>query len=174
VIRSKLPEKALATSVRVALRSVDPSMPASDFRPLQQFVDRAVSPKRFFVILIGAFAALALILATLGIYGVISYSVTQRTREIGVRMALGATAGNVQFGVVRGALRLAGIGIALGGIASFISARLLASLLFGVEPGDPATFIAMIALMIVVAMTAGYVPSRRASRINPSVALRAE
>ena len=131
-----------------------------------------VSPRRFFVLLVGIFAALGLILASLGIYGVISYSVTQRTQEIGIRMALGATQAQVQIGVMGKTLRLALVGIIVGIVASFVVARLISSLLFATAPTDPVTFVGMILLLGAVAFIAGYIPARRASQIDPMIALR--
>jgi ABC-type antimicrobial peptide transport system permease subunit len=135
-------------------------------------VDRATSPRRFFVLLVGIFAALGLLLASLGIYGVISYSVTRQTQEIGIRMALGATGARVQLDVIWKTLRLALIGIVVGVIASFAIARLIASLLFQTAPADPLTFTGMVVLLGGVALLAGYLPARRASKIDPMVALR--
>jgi len=172
VVRTKLPSPALAAGVMATLRSINPGQPATEFRPLQQLVDHSVSPRRFFVLLVATFAVLGLLLASLGIYGVISYSVTRQTQEIGIRMALGATAMRVQVGVIAKTLRLALIGIAVGILASFAVARGIASLLFGTEPTDPATFAGMILLLSGVALIAGYIPARRASRINPMTALR--
>jgi ABC-type antimicrobial peptide transport system permease subunit len=154
------------------LRSINPGQPATEFRPIQQLVDHAVSPRRFFVVLVAAFAILGLLLASLGIYGVISYSVTRQTQEIGIRMALGATPTRVQIGVIVKTLRLTLIGMAVGIVASFAVARTIASLLFGTEPTDPATFTGMVLLLSTVAFVAGYIPARRASRINPMTALR--
>lgn len=174
VVRSKLPPAQLASSVMRTLREINPSQAAVEFRPLQRLVDHAVSPRQFFMMLVGVFAALGLVLASLGIYGVISYSVTRRTQEIGVRMALGASPGNVQMGVLSKTLRMAAVGIVVGAIVSIAVANLIASLLFGTTPTDPATFVAMAVLLGVVAAMAGYLPARRASRINPMVALRNE
>ncbi len=172
VVRSKLPPGALAGSVMSTLRSMNPGQPAVELRPIQQLVDHAVSPRRFFVLLVGLFAGLGLLLASLGIYGVISYSVTQQTQEIGIRMALGATQGRVQLGVIARTLKLALLGIAVGIAASFAIAALIASLLFGTNPTDPVTFAGMILLLVAVAFIAGYLPARRASRIDPIIALR--
>jgi predicted permease len=166
VVRSKLAPGAIAGSV------MNPGQPAVELRPIQQLVDHAVSPRRFFVLLVGIFAALGLLLASLGIYGVISYSVTQQTQEIGIRMALGSSQGRVQLGVIARTLKLALIGIAVGMVASFAVSGLIASLLFGTAPTDPATFAGMIPLLVAVAFIAGYLPARRASRIDPIVALR--
>jgi predicted permease len=172
VVRSSLPLDTLTPSVMGVLRSINPGQPAAEFRPIQSIVDRAVSPRRFFVLMVGTFAALGLILASLGIYGVISYSVTRRTQEIGIRMALGATPGRVQMGVISKTLVLAAIGIGVGAVVSMVMANLIASMLFGTTPTDPITFFAMTCLLGGVALLAGYIPARRASRINPMVALR--
>ncbi len=174
VVRTKFPPQQLAGSVMRTLREINPNQPAVEFRPMQQLVDHAVSPRQFFMMLVGVFAALGLLLASLGIYGVISYSVTRRTQEIGVRMALGASPGNVQMGVISKTMRMAAIGIAVGVVGSVAVAHLIASLLFGTAPTDPATFVAMAVLLGTVAGLAGYLPARRASRINPMVALRNE
>jgi ABC-type antimicrobial peptide transport system permease subunit len=123
-------------------------------------------------VLVGLFAGLGLLLASLGIYGVISYSVTQQTQEIGIRMALGATRERVQMSVITKTLRMALIGVAVGTVASFAVARAISSILFGTQPTDPATFVGMVVLLTVVAFVAGYLPARRASRIDPMVALR--
>ena len=172
VVRTALPPASLAGGVLHALRELNPKQPAAEFRPIRTIVDRAVSPRRFFVLLVTVFAEFGLLLATLGIYGVISYSVTQQTQEIGIRMALGATQGHVLRGVLQKTMILAITGIVLGTVASVVVGRWIAALLFGTKPTDPVTFAAMIAVMIVVALIAGYIPARRAARINPMVALR--
>jgi len=173
VVRSKLPPATLANSVLHALRELDSKQPAAEFRPIQSFVDHANSPRRFFMLLVVAFAGFGLFLAALGIYGVISYSVTRQTQEIGIRMALGATMGCVQRQVVGGTLRLAIAGVVLGAAASVAAAKLIASLLFATSPWDMATYAAMALTLLAVAAVAGYLPARRASRIDPMVALRA-
>jgi predicted permease len=172
VVRTKLQPATLATSVMSTLRQINPGQPATEFKPIQGLVDHAVSPRRFFVLLVGIFAGLGLFLASLGIYGVISYSVTRQTQEIGIRMALGATQGRVQRGVIWKTLRLALIGIAVGTVASFGVSSLIAALLFGTTPTDPVTFLGMVVLLTLVAFIAGYIPARRASRIDPMIALR--
>ena len=172
VVRTKLPPAALASSVLATLRSMNPGQSAREFRPIQQIVDHATSPRRFFVVLVSIFATLGLVLASLGIYGVISYSVTRQTQEIGIRMALGATVVRVQMDVIWKTLRMALIGIVLGAAVSFAMARGISSLLFAVEPNDPPTFTSTILLLTAVAIVAGYVPARRAARINPMTALR--
>ena len=170
-VQSCRPE-TLASIVMSTLRQINPGQPATDFRPIQQLVDHVVSPRRFFVLLVGVFAGLGLMLASLGIYGVISYSVTQRTQEIGIRMALGATQGRVQLAVLGKTLTLALIGIATGTVASLAIANLIASLLFATPATDRPTFLSMILLLLLVALLAGYIPARRASRIDPMIALR--
>jgi predicted permease len=172
VVRTTLPPAELASAIRAGLKPIVPNLPGNDFRPLQQLVDKAVSPRRFVVLLLGGFALFAVILASLGIYGVISYSVNQRTQEIGIRMALGASAGDLQMRIVTQTLRLAAIGMSLGAVASWAVARMLTGLLFGVTPADPVTFLGMLILLTAVAAAAGYLPARRASRIDPTVALR--
>jgi predicted permease len=172
VIRTKLPPASLASAVMTVLRDINPQQPANEFKPIQMLVDHAGSPRRFFVTLVGIFAGLGLLLAALGIYGVISYSVTQRTQEIGVRMALGATTSQVQLSVIARTLRLALIGVIVGALASFFLSRAIAALLFNTAPADPVTFGAIVLILGLVALLAGYIPARRASRINPIQALR--
>jgi putative ABC transport system permease protein len=172
VVRTKLPPDSLAASVMTKLRQLNPNQPAAEFRMIQTIVDHAVSPRRFFVLLVVSFAVFGVILAALGIYGVISYSVTQRTQEIGIRMALGASVGRVQLGVIGKTIRLALVGIVAGTAASVVVAKGIAAMLFGTAPTDPVTFAGMIFLLGLVALIAGYLPARRASRIDPMVALR--
>lgn len=172
VIRTSMRPAALAPSVLRALRELNPKQPAAEFRPIRTIVDRANSPRRFFMLLVGAFAGLGLLLAALGIYGVVSYAVTQRTQEIGVRMALGASCGRVQREVLGNTLRLAVSGLVIGAIASLGSARLIASMLFGTSPWDAASYTGTILTLMAVALLSGYLPARRASRIDPMRALR--
>lgn len=172
VVRSNLPPAVLEPSLMRTLRSINPTQPAYKLRTIQSSVDRAVSPRRFFMLLVTAFAALGLILAALGIYGVISYSVVQQTQEIGIRMALGATAGRVQAGILSETLRLTVIGVAIGIVASVATAKLIASLLFGTAPTDPATFVGMVILLGAAGLLAGFLPAQRASRVDPMIALR--
>lgn len=173
VVRSTLPPASLANSVLLALRALNPQQPVAEFRPIQSFVDHANSPRRFFMLLVAAFAGLGLFLAALGIYGVISYSVTRQTSEIGIRMALGATMGRVQRQVLAHTLRLAFIGIGLGAVVSLATTRFIASLLFATSPWDLTTYLGMALALVVIAAVSGYLPARRASRIDPIVALRA-
>ena len=172
VVRTDLPPRDLAARVREALRPIAPNLPTTGLRTLQELVDKAASPRRFVVVLLAGFAAFALILASLGIYAVISYSVSQRQLEIGIRMALGASPATVRRLVLRETLRLAAVGVALGIAGALVLTRLVASLLFGVTPTDPLTFGAVLAVLTVVAGLAGYLPAARAARIEPMSALR--
>jgi predicted permease len=174
VIRGLRSPTELAPRIRAALRSIDPNLPATEFRTMRQLVDRSVFARRFVVLLLGGFAFFALILASLGLYGVISYSVSQRTQEIGIRMALGASAGNLQARILMQTGKLALVGMILGVAASWIAARALQGLLFGVTFSDPVTFAAVFVILAAVAALAGYLPARRASRLNPLDALRCE
>jgi predicted permease len=174
VIRTTLAPAQLASAVRAALKPIEPNLPGNEFRTLGQLVDKAVSPRRFVVLLLGGFALFALVLASLGIYALISYSVNQRTQEIGIRMALGASAGELQGRIILHTLGLAGIGMVLGVGASWALARALRGFLFGVTATDPVTFLGMLMVITIVAALAGYVPARQASRIDPMVALRAD
>jgi ABC-type antimicrobial peptide transport system permease subunit len=172
VVRASLPPAEMAASVRAVLRPIAPNLPGKDFRTLQQLVDKAVSPRRFVVLLLGGFALFALLLASLGIYGVVSYGVNQRTQEIGIRMALGASAEMLQRSILLHTLGLAAIGVVVGIVTSWILARALSGMLFGVTPGDPLTFALMVVILALVAGLAGYLPARRASKIEPMSALR--
>ena len=174
VVRSSLSMPELAGKLREALRPLDPDLPTSNLRPLQTLVDRAASPRRFVVILLGGFAGFALVLASLGIYAVISYSVSQRKNEIGIRMALGASPRMVRQLILRETRRLAGVGAGIGLLAALFAARLAASLLYGVTSTDPLTFAAMILVLAAVAALAGYLPALRAARIQPVSLLRSE
>ena len=172
VVRTRSNPAALAGSVLATLREMNPSQPAAEFRPIRLLVTHAVSGRQFFMLLVVSFAGLGLLLAALGIYGVISYSVTRQTQEIGIRMALGASAAHVRGRILTNTLRLAFIGIAIGLCASIMGARLIAALLFETSPWDAATYGSMAVLLLLIAALSGYVPAFRASRINPTVALR--
>ncbi len=172
VVRTALPPDTLAAGIRTALRPIDPNLPVREFVTFQDLVDRAVSSRRFLVLLLAGFAGFALILASLGIYAVISYSVNQRVQEIGIRMALGASASDLQRRIVLRTLGLAALGLALGLAGSRVLSRALDSLLFGITTGDPMTFVEVATLLIAVAAIAGYIPAWKASRIDPMVVLR--
>jgi predicted permease len=172
IVRTDLAPAALASSVRAALTPIEPNLPHREWRTLRELIDKAVSPRRFVVWLLAGFSAFALVLASLGIYGLISYSVTQRTQEIAIRMALGASARDVQARIMRQTVGLAGIGMIIGVATSWLLGRALTGLLFGVTASDPVTFAATSLLLGIVAAAAGYLPTRRASRIDPIMALR--
>ncbi len=174
VVRTALPLDSLAAGIRTALRPIDPNLPVRDFLPLRDLVDRAVSPRRILVILLTGFAVFALALASLGIYAVISYSVSQRAPEIGIRMAIGASPGDVQRGIILRTLALAVFGLALGLAGSGLLSREMESLLYGVTATDPATFAGITVLLIAVATLAGYIPAWKASRMDPMAALRSD
>ena len=174
VVRTALPPASLAASIKTALRPIDPNLPVTEFQTLQGLVDKVVSPRRFLVVLLSGFAGFALLLASLGIYALISYSVNQRTKEIGIRMALGANSWLVRRGVLTKTLRLALAGVALGTLGSFALNKWIESLLFGTTPTNPAVFSGVSLLLCAVALVAAYVPARRASRIDPLQALRTE
>ena len=173
VMRTTLDPSAMSSTIRAALRPIDPTLPTTDVRQMQQLVDHAVSPRRFIMWLLTAFAGQALILACLGIYGVIAYSVTERTREIGIRMALGASRGEVQRGILRETLLLAAAGVTLGLIGALAAGRVIRTLLYDLSATDPATYVQMVVVLALVALLAGYIPAWRASRIDPMDALRA-
>ena len=174
IVRTGRPFADIAPALRRALNDVVPDLPTANFRPLQQIVDRANSSRRFFVELLMAFAGAALVLAAIGIYGVISYSVARRTPEIGVRMALGASSGRIRASVVNDTLRLALTGAVVGIAAAIAVSSVLASLLFGVSRSDPWTYAIAAAVLLMVAIAAGAIPAIRASRISPMRALRAD
>ncbi len=172
VIRADVSPSILAPAVLKTLRRLNPSQPASTLRGLDAIVVDAVAPRRFLVVLVTAFAGLGLLLAALGIHGIIAYSVAQRTRDIGLRMALGASAWQVQGLVVGRAVRLSALGLLLGTGAGLAVAHWMASLLFEISPSDPATLGGIVVLLGATALAAAYVPARRASRIDPMIALR--
>jgi len=174
IIRSGLDPAAITTAMRSAAQSLDPDLPIFAVRPLESFVAENTASRRLSVTLLSLFAGLALLLAAVGIYGVMSYSVTQRHREIGIRMALGAQAGDVLKLVVRQGAWLAVLGVGTGILGALGATRLIAHLLFGIRPSDPVTFMAVAFLLAIVAVIASYIPARRAARVDPMVALRYE
>ncbi len=173
VVRSTIAPAALATSVRSALAPIAPGLATNGIRTLQQLVDSAVSPRRFFALMLGGFALFAIFLALLGIYSVISYTVTQRTREIAVRMALGASATQLQARIITQTLQLAAVGMLVGTAASWALARTLGGMLYGVSSTDSFTYVGMLTTLTLAATLGGYLPARRASRIDPMLAIRA-
>lgn len=172
VVRSSIEPAQVARTLRAALATVAPNLASNQFDDLEQIVETAVSPRKFLTLLLGGFALFALLLALIGIYGVISYTVSHRTQEIGVRMALGASSGQVQARILRETLLLAGVGMMIGTVASWALSRALGSMLYGVSASDPVTFGVMLFTLTLVAIVSGYLPARRASRIDPLAALR--
>jgi putative ABC transport system permease protein len=164
----------LAAPIRAELAAIDKYQPIHSFKPLEATVSELVAPQRFTTMLLLGFAALAAALAAIGIYGVMSYAVTQRTREIGVRMALGAEARDVLKVIMKQGVILVAVGVTIGLAASFALTRLISDLLFGVEPTDPATLVSITLLLAAVALVASYIPARRATKVDPMVALRHE
>ena len=164
----------LAATLRQAVAAVDPDLAAADVRTIDDYLAKSVATPRFNATLIAGFAILALFLAGCGLYGVMSYAVVQRSREIGIRMALGAQPGDVRGMVVSQAMKMGLAGLIVGLAGAFTASRLLGSLLFGIGPSDPPTFAVVCGLLLGVVLVAAYVPARRATRVDPMVALRAE
>jgi predicted permease len=174
MVHTKAPIPTLTNEIRSAVRDVDPDLPLANVRTLETAVDATLQTRRIMLALIGMFAVTALVLACIGIYGVVSYSVAQRTREMGIRMALGADAGSLIALVLRQGIRLVLIGIGLGFAASLGAGILIASQLYGVSRTDPVVMAGVALVLIVAAVLASWLPARRASRVAPSVALRSE
>jgi len=174
VIRARSDPRLLADALRNEVRRLDPSLAVSDVESMDSIVDSSVSTPRFAFALVGLFAGLAIVLAGIGTYGVISYSVSQRTPELGIRMALGAVRSDVMKLVLSHAAKLAGLGTALGVIGAFAMARLLKTLIFEVSTADPVTFATVAGMVIGVALLAGYIPALRATATDPVNALRSE
>ena len=173
-IRTKADPDSIAGSVREAVHSVDPDLPVANFATLTTLVDTSLTADRFAMLLLGAFGMLALILSAIGMYGVISYSVMQRTPEIGIRIALGARRTQILVMVLGQGCRLACAGIAIGLIAALTTTRLMTRFLYGVQPTDPTTFAAVSLLLMAVALLACYMPARKAMKVDPMIALRYE
>jgi predicted permease len=174
VLRTAVAPLSVAGAVRREVKALDPDLPVNDLQPLEQLTAESVSQPRFYMLLLSIFAGVALALAAIGIFGVISYGVAQRTREIGVRVALGADPASVLHIVVGGALGLAGLGVGIGVLGALAGTRVLSGLLFGVTATDPATYAGVAALLMGVAALASWLPARAATRVDPAIALRAE
>jgi ABC-type antimicrobial peptide transport system permease subunit len=174
VVRSPLPARRVTEAVAAVLKEIDPDMPSRETWTLQSTVDRAVSARRFTLGILGAYGIVALLLAGLGIYGVLAQSVSERTPEIGIRIALGASAGKVAWSVMGRTLFLAAMGIGAGALLSVWCVKLVASLLYGVQATDPFTFGAMAVVLLSVAAVAGLLPAARAARTRGTRALPAD
>jgi putative ABC transport system permease protein len=174
VVRSNMPDEQATALTRASVAAIDAQLPVFDVKPMPERISASLTPRRLAMYVLLGFAALSLILAVLGIYGVISYSTAQRTQEIGIRMALGAEPRDVTRMVLRGALTLAAIGVVSGAVLFLGVGRVLASLLYGIGPRDPLTIAIGVIVLGGVALLASYVPARRAARVDPIVALRAE
>jgi predicted permease len=164
----------LQSASKAELRNLDPDLPMYRIRTMDQQVAESLARRRFSMLLLGFFASIALVLATIGIYGVMAYLVNQGTRELGIRMALGATPHNILNLVVRQGMALAVAGVTIGLVAALILARLIQSLLFGVNASDPITFAGISLLLAIITLLACYVPARRAARIDPLISLRCD
>jgi predicted permease len=174
LVRTKLPPFSLSIDIQRELREASGGLPVAHVRGMQQVVAESTARNDFYTTLLTIFASVALLLAAVGVYGLMAYSVQQRTQEIGVRMALGATAQQVRSMVVLQSMRLALIGVVIGVASSLALARLLKSMLYGVKPWDPISIIVVAILLTAVTLLAAYIPARRASRVDPMVALRYE
>jgi ABC-type antimicrobial peptide transport system permease subunit len=174
MVRTVGEPSSLAASLRREISAIDKDLPIADVRTMEEILAESARSRRWTMALLGGFAALAVVLALIGIYGVISWSVAQRTREIGIRMALGAQTGQVLRMVVRYALKLSAIGVAIGLGSAFALRHILSSLVFDTGTADPLIYVAVIILMLAAALLACYLPARRASRADPLDALRWE
>ncbi|HEY7700380.1 MAG TPA: FtsX-like permease family protein, partial [Vicinamibacteria bacterium] len=174
IARGKNGRPPAAGELRAAIASIDPELPLTSVQEMEDVVSRSLGRPRLTLSLMSLFGGVALLLAAIGLYGVVAFSVSQRVREIGLRMALGASSSDVSRLVLREGLKLALAGVALGVAGALVTSRLLESLLFEVEPRDPVTLVLIAALLVAVALAASYLPARRASRIDPFLALRTE
>jgi putative ABC transport system permease protein len=174
VVRTKVEPSILATTVRETVWKIDKDQPVSNISTMDEVLSDSIARERFSMLLLGIFAGLGLVLAAVGIYGVMSYSVAQRTHEIGIRMALGAQRSAVVKLAVGRELKLVLIGLGVGFAVAFALTRVMSTLLYGVSPTDPLTFSAITFVLVGVALLASYVPARRATKVDPMVALRYE
>jgi putative ABC transport system permease protein len=174
LVKSEISPESLAAAVRSEVLELDPDQPIFDILTLEQYLGERLTTRRLSLSLLSVFAFIALLLASVGVYGVIAFAVAQRTHEIGIRMAMGARAKDVLMMVLRHGMGLAGLGLAIGTSASFLAAPLLASQLFGIEARDPRTLIGTTLVLAAVAFAACFVPARRATRVAPVIALRYE
>jgi ABC-type antimicrobial peptide transport system permease subunit len=166
--------ESLVPEVQAALTAFDPGLPSGEYRELEHLIDNAVGPRRLITRLLGFFSGLALLLAAIGLYGVMAFGVTQRRQEIGIRLAIGAQRGDILGMILRGGLKLVAIGVGLGLAGSLALTRVLQSQLFGISAHDPVTFAGIATLLTAVAAAACLLPALRATKVDPMIALRAE
>jgi ABC-type antimicrobial peptide transport system permease subunit len=171
-LRTSLPTSKLEAQIRGAIQSLDPGLPVFNVTSMDEVLDASLASRRFSANLVAGFAGGALLLASIGIYGLLAYLVSQRSREIGIRMALGARRDDILRMFLRKGVALAGVGIVAGLVFSAATASMMASLLYGVRPHDPAVFLIVPLLLLAVAALASYLPARRATKVNPMIALR--
>jgi ABC-type antimicrobial peptide transport system permease subunit len=171
-VRTSLSATSLEPLIRREIQAIDPDLPVFNVRTMSEVIDGSLASRRFSAELVGVFAAVALLLASVGIYGLLAYMVGQRSHEIGVRMALGAMPSTIRTMIVSRGAGLAGIGVGIGLLLSAIMAPLISSVLYGVRPIDPGVFIAVPLILMVVVLLASYIPARRAAKVNPIKALR--
>lgn len=173
-IRTEVPPTSVMPAIREAVRAVNPTQPLFRVETMDEVVSRSLSSHRLYLWLLGTFAVIALALATAGIYGVTSYLVTQRTREMGIRLALGASPASLKAMIVRQEAVVAIAGTIVGLVGAFAVTRLLATFLYGVSATDPFVYLCVALTLIAIALLASYIPARRATRVDPTTALRAE
>ncbi len=174
VVHSSTAPLGLASAIRSEIRALDKNLPIAGIKTMEELVGATNAPRQFNTLLLAVFSTVALSLAVVGLYGVLAYSVSERTQEMGVRLALGAQAGSVLKLVIGQGMKLVVIGVVIGLAGSFGLTRLMAKLLFGVGPTDPLTFISVAALLMLVALFACFIPARRATKVDPMVTLRHE
>jgi ABC-type antimicrobial peptide transport system permease subunit len=172
VLRTSLSSSVLAAQIRHEIQMVDPGLPVFNVRSMNDVIGASLAPRRFSAQLVGIFAGLALLLASIGIYGLLAYMVGQRSRELGVRMALGARPSDILQLILGKGMALSGVGIVVGLSLAASAAPMIAALLYGVHPIDATVFVAVPLLLLVVALLASYVPARRAANLDPMIALR--
>jgi ABC-type antimicrobial peptide transport system permease subunit len=173
-VRTAMPPEQAFNLIRRTVANLDPNLPVYNMRTLENTIDESLLNERMVASLSAMFGALATLLAVVGLYGVMAYTVEQRTREIGIRVALGAQRGNVVWLVMKEVVVMVGIGFAIGLPAAWLSSKLVASLLYGIQPDDPVSIAAAMAVLAGIALLAGYIPAARASRVDPLRALRYE
>jgi putative ABC transport system permease protein len=164
----------IAAAARAVVKRIEPRSPVADVRPMQDLVDHAMTSTRFALVLIGVFAAIAAVLACIGLYGVLATAVRQRTAEIGVRVAFGATAGSIVRRFIADGMKLCGVGLVVGVLAALWLTRAMTTMLVGVRPTDPPTYLAITLLFVLIAAAACWIPARRAAALDPTEALRSD